>query len=74
MDTNVIFAAALGIKEPWYVESVNFNSEAKKLEIYLKYKKGAQFPYFNEDGSIESNSAYEANFQPNRNFLSSLEI
>ena len=59
MDTNVIFAAALGITEPWYVESVNFHSESKKLEIYLNFKKGAHFPYFNEDGSIESNSAYD---------------
>ncbi|RTL02410.1 MAG: ISL3 family transposase [Proteobacteria bacterium] len=59
LDTNVIFAAALGITEPWYVESVEFNSEAKKLEIHLNFKKGSKFPFFNEDGSIESNSAYD---------------
>lgn len=59
LDTNVIFATALGITEPWYVESVEFNSEAKKLEIHLNFKKGSKFPFFNEDGSIESNSAYD---------------
>lgn len=59
MDTNVIFAAALGINEPWYVESVEFNTEAKKLEIHLNFKKGSYFPYVNEDGSVESNSAYD---------------
>lgn len=59
LDANVIFAAALGITEPWYVESVEFNSEAKKLEIHLNFKKGSKFPFFNEDGSIESNSAYD---------------
>jgi hypothetical protein len=43
LDTNVIFAAALGITEPWYVESVEFNSESKKLEIHLNFKKAPNF-------------------------------
>lgn len=59
LDTNAIFTAALGINEPWYVESVEFNSEAKRLEIHLNFKKGSKFPFFNDDGSIESNSVYD---------------
>jgi transposase len=59
LDTNQIFASALGINNPWFIESVNFSESAKILEIKLDFKKGSKFPFINADGSIESCTAYD---------------
>jgi hypothetical protein len=59
LDTNQIFAAALGINNPWFIESVDFSESAKTLEIKLDFKKGSKFPFINADGSIESCTAYD---------------
>jgi len=34
LDTNQLFAVALGINTPWYIESVNFDEQSKLLEIH----------------------------------------
>jgi transposase len=34
----------LHIPEPWYVNRVDFNLEAKRLEVYVKFRKHALFP------------------------------
>jgi hypothetical protein len=59
LDTASIFATALGISEPWYVEEVKFDDKNSKLEIYLNFRKGSYFPYCNEDGTIETATAYD---------------
>lgn len=38
-----IFAAALGVESPWFVESVAFDAEAKRLDIRLDFKRGSKF-------------------------------
>jgi transposase len=59
LDTASIFTTALGISEPWYVEEVTFDDKSSKLEIYLNFRKGSYFPYCNEDGTIETATAYD---------------
>lgn len=59
LDTASIFATALGISEPWYVEEVKFDDKNSKLEIYLNFRKCSYFPYCNEDGTIETATAYD---------------
>jgi transposase len=38
-----IFTAALGVESPWFVESVSFNAEQKRLGIRLDFKRGSRF-------------------------------
>lgn len=38
-----IFTAALGVEIPWFVESVAFDVEAKRLDIHLAFKRGSRF-------------------------------
>lgn len=39
-----LFTESLGIEEPWYVSSVEFSREQKRLDIQLEYRKNVQFP------------------------------
>jgi transposase len=59
LDTNQIFAAALGVNTPWYIESVNFDEHSKVLEIRLDFKSGSMFPYVHDNGTVESCKAYD---------------
>lgn len=38
-----IFTSALGIESPWFVDSVSFDAEAKRLDIRLDFKRGSRF-------------------------------
>jgi transposase len=38
-----LFTESLGIEEPWYVSSVEFSREQKRLDIQLEYRKHVQF-------------------------------
>src|ERR1700761_1709349 len=38
-----IFSSALGIKEPWYVEDVNFDVTKKRLDISINFRRGTRF-------------------------------
>jgi transposase len=38
-----IFSAALGVESPWFVESVAFDGEHKRLDIRLDFKRGSKF-------------------------------
>jgi transposase len=38
-----IFTAALGVESPWFVESVAFDAEHKRLDIRLDFKRGSRF-------------------------------
>lgn len=44
MDTNLLFAAALGLQPPWEVKSLEFNSSEKRLDILVDFQRGASFP------------------------------
>jgi transposase len=38
-----IFTAALGVESPWFVESVAFDAEHKRLDIRLDFERGSRF-------------------------------
>jgi transposase len=43
MNELTIFQMALGLTELWFVESVKFNKEEKRLDMNLNYKRGTKF-------------------------------
>lgn len=55
MNMEVIFSAALGINEPWFVTNVKFDAECKRLDIDLDFKPGSKF----EVAGIGSFGAYD---------------
>ena len=38
-----LFQQALGIESPWFIKSLEFDSEKKRLDIYVDFKRGATF-------------------------------
>lgn len=38
-----LFGQALGLAEPWRVERADFDAEAKRLELYVDFARGARF-------------------------------
>ena len=44
MDTNTLFTMALGLQAPWEVKNLQFNEEAKRLDIAIDFTRGADFP------------------------------
>lgn len=38
-----LFTAALGIEAPWFIKTVTFNAEQKRLDIHLSFKRGSHF-------------------------------
>jgi transposase len=53
-----LFAAALNIEPPFYVKEIDFNPEAKRLDIHIDFKRGSLFDY-NKDGVNESCKAFD---------------
>ena len=43
--TNQLFEAALGIKAPWYVQSVDFDAGKRQLTIAVDFVAGSRFGY-----------------------------
>jgi len=43
MDQQQLFALALGLTEPWYVTSLDFSAEDKRLEIGIDFRRGGTF-------------------------------
>ena len=48
---NQLFEAALGLAEPWYVQSVDFDAAAKTLTIKIDFVAGSRFPHPDVAGS-----------------------
>ena len=40
----LLFQAALGLSDPWQVVSVEFDADAKRLDLRVDFAKGARFP------------------------------
>src|SRR5215468_11277 len=40
---NDLFAAALGIAAPWFVDRVDFDTGQRKLTIHVDFKRGSRF-------------------------------
>ena len=38
-----IFKTALGLSEPWYIKSIEFNEHSKRLDIYTDFRRGSKF-------------------------------
>jgi transposase len=44
MDQNALFTAALGLKAPWEVKSLQFSLEDRRLDILVDFERGSSFP------------------------------
>ena len=44
MQPEQLFGMALGIVSPWEVKEISFSKETSRLDIYIDFQKGAQFP------------------------------
>ena len=49
MDMKKIFSRALGIDNPWFISDINFDLDAKRLDIRIDFTRGSTFP-FEQDG------------------------
>lgn len=44
MEPKQLFSAALGLSEPWFIDSLTFSPEEKRLDIHIDFRRGATFP------------------------------
>lgn len=49
MEAEALFTAALGLTSPWFVSSLDYDREARKLVIRLDWARGSRFPVAEED-------------------------
>ena len=54
-----LFEMALNVTEPWYIRDLEFDSEAKRLDIYIDFKKGSVFTYKDDDTEFAGLKAYD---------------
>ncbi len=61
--TKELFQMALNVTDPWFVNDLNFDVESKRLDIYIDFKKGSIFNFFDkeEDKEIVGLKAYDTN-------------
>jgi transposase len=43
MGENQLFALALGLTPPWFIEKVSFDPGQKRLDLFLDFKRGSKF-------------------------------
>jgi transposase len=51
--TKELFQMALNVTEPWFVSDLKFDVESKRLDVYLDFKKGSIFDFFDEEEEQE---------------------
>jgi transposase len=49
-NSNELFAAALGVANPWHVQDVTFDAGKRLLVINIDFAKGSKFPYPGAEG------------------------
>jgi transposase len=55
-----LFAKALMVEEPWFVDKVQFDQEAGKLEIWIDFERGSTFYYEDKESGIKGHfKAYD---------------
>lgn len=59
MITQELFQMALNVTDPWYIKDLQFDSETKRLDIYIDFKKGSTFSYTDNDKEIIGLKAYD---------------
>jgi hypothetical protein len=71
--TNQLFEAALGIKAPWYVQGVDFDTAERQLTIAVDFVAGSRFAY---PGLAGEHPAHDTQIKRLRhlNFLASFEF
>lgn len=52
MDSAALFTQALNLRDPWFVESCDLDSENGRLTLRLGWQPGAKFPARDGDGSL----------------------
>ena len=50
--TKELFQMALNVTDPWFVKELNFDIEAKRLDVYIDFKKGSNFDYIDESEAL----------------------
>ena len=58
MNMQEIFSKALGIDTPWFISEINFDVQAKRLDIQIDFIKGSVFS-FDQDGVTGQYKAYD---------------
>jgi len=53
-----LFQQALHINAPWFIKSIDFNADKKRLDIYIDFKKGSTF--VDPDATSDSAKMYKA--------------
>lgn len=51
--TKELFQMALNVTDPWFVSDLKFHAESKRLDIYIDFKKGSTFNYFDVEADKE---------------------
>ena len=51
--TKELFQMALNVTDPWFVKDLKFDVEAKRLDIYIDFKKGSTFGFFDREEDKE---------------------
>lgn len=59
MEPKQLFGMALGLSEPWYIESLTFSQEQKRLDIHIDFRRGATFPLPGQEGSHKVHDTVE---------------
>ena len=61
--TKELFQMALNVTDPWFVKDLKFDVESKRLDVYIDFKKGSTFSFFDkeEDKEIIGLKAYDTN-------------
>jgi len=60
MTQEELFAMAIGIQKPWYVESINLDIDNGELIIKVNFEKGSLFEYRDEEtGEVGKYKAYD---------------
>ncbi len=44
MDNRTLFTAALGLQPPWEVGGIEFDPQARRLDLHLDFARGSRFP------------------------------
>ena len=53
MITKELFQMALNVTDPWFVSDLAFDEKAKRLDIYIDFKRGSTFGYFDSESKEE---------------------
>lgn len=61
--TKELFQMALNVTDPWFVSDLKFDEKTKRLDIYIDFKKGSTFGYFDKESQKElvGLKAYDTN-------------